>query len=108
MLRKEMTDAEQLLWHHLRHKQIANTQFYRQKPLLHFIVDFYSAAAKLVIEVDGSQHYEEEHRIKDQVRDATLANLGIVVLRFSNQQVLVETDSVLSVIYNAVTERVEK
>ena len=72
LLRINMTDAEQVLWHHIRRKQIQGVQFYRQKPLLAFIVDFYCAAAKLVIEIDGSQHFEAEHHAKDQDRDAAL------------------------------------
>ena len=64
-LRNSMTDAEQLLWSRLRRKQILGVQFYRQKPLANYIVDFYCAAANVVIELDGSQHYEPEHRAKD-------------------------------------------
>ena len=105
-LRTGMTDAEQMLWHHLRRKQIQNVQFYRQKPLLSFIVDFYCPAAKLVIELDGSQHFETEHQAKDQARDAALAGLGLHVLRFDNRQVLLETDAVLAVIDEAVKGRV--
>ena len=56
-LRNNMTDAEQLLWQRLRRKQILGLQFYRQKPILNFIVDFYCPAASLVIECDGGQHY---------------------------------------------------
>ncbi|BCB25705.1 hypothetical protein SKTS_05910 [Sulfurimicrobium lacus] len=97
-LRTNMTDAEQVLWHRLRRKQIQGVQFYRQKPLLAFIVDFYCPAAKLVIELDGSQHFEEEHQAKDQARDDALAELGLRVLRFDNRQVLLETDAVLEVI----------
>ena len=104
-LRTNMTDAEQVLWHHIRRKQIQNMQFYRQKPLLAFIVDFYCPAAKLVIELDGSQHFEAEHQAKDQDRDAALANLGLRVLRFDNRQVLLETDAVLAVIDEVVRER---
>ena len=105
-LRTNMTDAEQVLWHHLRRKQIQNMQFYRQKPLLSFIVDFYCPAAKLVIELDGSQHFEAEHQAKDQARDAALAGSGLRVLRFDNRQVLLETDAVLAVIDKIVKERV--
>ena len=100
-----MTDAEQVLWQRIRRKQIQNVQFYRQKPLLAFIVDFYCPAAKLVIELDGSQHSEAEHQAKDQDRDAALASLGLRVLRFDNRQVLLETDAVLNVIDGMVKER---
>lgn len=105
-LRSNMTDAEQLLWHHVRRKQIRGVQFYRQKPLLTFIVDFYCPAAKLVIELDGSQHFEAAHQAKDQERDAALAGLGLHVLRFDNRQVLLETDAVLEMIDDVVSERV--
>jgi very-short-patch-repair endonuclease len=67
-----MTDAEQHLWQRLRNRQLCGVQFYRQKPLLSFIVDFYCPRAKLVIELDGAQHLEAEHRIKDAVRDEEL------------------------------------
>lgn len=105
-LRTNLTDSEQVLWQHIRRKQIQGVQFYRQKPLLAFIVDFYCPAAKLVIELDGSQHYDEEHRNKDQARDDTLAELGLQVLRFDNRQVLLETDAVLAVIDATVKKRV--
>ena len=105
-LRTNMTDAEQMLWYRMRRKQIQGVQFYRQKPLLTFIVDFYCPAAKLVIELDGSQHFEEEHQAKDQARDVALAGLGLHVLRFDNRQVLLETDAVLEVINRTVKERV--
>ncbi|OQW41730.1 MAG: hypothetical protein A4S08_02500 [Proteobacteria bacterium SG_bin4] len=104
-LRTNMTDAEQVLWHRIRRKQIQNVQFYRQKPLLTFIVDFYCPAAKLVIELDGSQHFETAHQTKDQERDTALAGLGLHVLRFDNRQVLLETDAVLNVINEMVKER---
>ena len=55
-LRKEMTHCEQLLWVRLRRKQLQNTQFYRQKPIGAYIVDFYASNARLVVEVDGSHH----------------------------------------------------
>ena len=74
--------------------------------MLAFIVDFYCPAAKLVIELDGSQHYDEEHQKKDQARDDTLAGLGLQVLRFDNRQVLLEIDAVLAVIDATVKKRV--
>jgi very-short-patch-repair endonuclease len=59
-LRANMTDAAQLIWSKLRKKQIGNAQFYRQKNIGHYIVDFYCPKGKLIIEVDGGQHYETE------------------------------------------------
>ena len=104
-LRTNVTDAEQALWHRLRRKQIQNVQFYRQKPLLSFIVDFYCPAAKLVVELDGSQHFETGHQAKDRARDAGLAGLGLQVLRFDNRQVILEMDAVLAVIDETVKGR---
>jgi very-short-patch-repair endonuclease len=101
-----MTDAEQLFWQHLRRKQIKGLQFYRQKPLLHFIVDFYCPKVDLVIEVDGGQHFERTNQLKDQQRDEALANIGLNVIRFDNLQVLKETDNVLNVIYQYINERI--
>jgi very-short-patch-repair endonuclease len=98
-----MTDAEQALWHKLRRKQIQGMQFYRQKPLLSFIVDFYCPAAKLVIELDGSQHVEAVHQAQDIQRDSALAKLKLHVLRFDNRQVLTEMDAVLAMIDAAIT-----
>ena len=105
-LRTNMTDAEQVLWHRIRCKQIQGVQFYRQRPLLSFIVDFYCPAVKLVIEIDGSQHFEAAYQEKDQDRDAALSGLGLRVLRFDNRQVLLETDAVLAVIDEVVRGRV--
>lgn len=97
-LRSNMTEAEQALWYYLRRKQINGWQFYRQKPLGRYIVDFYCPAARLVVELDGSQHFESEHAQADQVRDQYLAGLGLRVLRFDNRQVLLETEAVVEVI----------
>lgn len=107
VLRKNMTDAESLLWSRLRRKQILGVQFYRQKPLLNFIVDFYCPIAKLVIECDGGQHYTAEGLDADQNRDHTLNELGLIVLRFSNRQILAETDAVVYEIYRIVQQSLE-
>jgi very-short-patch-repair endonuclease len=69
-LRQNLTDSERVLWRRLRGKQLANVQFYRQKPIGPYIVDFYAPKAKLIIEIDGSQHFEEPQAEKDRERDA--------------------------------------
>jgi len=102
-LRKNMTDAERLLWSRLRGKQLLGVQFYRQKPIGHYIVDFYAPAAKLVIEVDGSQHHELEQRQKDIARDRYLADEGLIVMRFDNGQVLNALEAVLEQIFMRMT-----
>ncbi|MHC5169799.1 endonuclease domain-containing protein [Acinetobacter johnsonii] len=106
-LRNNMTDAEQLLWQRIRRKQILGLQFYRQKPLLNFIVDFYCPAANLVIECDGEQHFTVEGLEADRVRDEALAQLGLKVLRFDNGQILTEIDGVVEKIYCVVNLRSE-
>ncbi len=98
-LRNNMTDAEKLLWPRLRNKQILGLQFYRQKPILNFIVDFYCPAANLVIECDGGQHFTKEELEADQIRDKALAQLGLKVLRFDNVQVMKQIDDVVEVVY---------
>ena len=101
-LRNDMTDAEQRLWACLRRKQLGGLQFYRQKPLAGYIVDFYCAAARLVIELDGSQHHALEAIEYDRQRTRELEALGLRVLRFDNRQVLRELAGVLEVIGEAV------
>ena len=106
-LRSNMTDAEQRLWHRVRRKQIEGVQFYRQKPLGPYIVDFYAPAAGLVVEIDGSQHFTEEGLAADGVRDAALAKMGLRVLRFNDRQVLLEMEAVLGEIWRVVVGRVK-
>lgn len=104
-LRKNMTDAELLLWSRLRGKQLLGVQFYRQKPIGRYIVDFYCHAAALVVELDGGQHYEREHAKKDAERDKCLSDVGLLVMRFNNLQVMMETDAVVEEILKMVQER---
>lgn len=105
-LRASTTDAETKLWFQLRRKQIAGVQFYRQKPVASYIVDFYCPAAKLVVELDGSQHLDENALIKDHLRDEALISLGLKVLRFDNRQVLLEMSEVLQVIHHVIEQRI--
>lgn len=82
-------------------------QFYRQKPIGNYIVDFYAPKAKLVVEVDGSQHVDLAHAQKDAQRDAYLMGQRLRVLRFGNLQVLQELDAVVDVIFRALTDRLD-
>ena len=75
-LRAEMTDSEQRLWSRLRSKQLKGVQFYRQKPIGSYIVDFYAPKAKLVIEVDGSQNLDVNLAKQDEERDGYLAAIA--------------------------------
>ena len=84
-LRREMTKQERHLWYDFL-KQLP-VMVHRQKVIGNFIVDFYIAGKKLVIELDGSQHYEKAGKEADAVRDAYLRQQGITVLRYSNADV---------------------
>ena len=99
-LRKNMTDAERRVWSKIRRKQLKEFQFYRQKNIGDYIVDFYCPAAKLIVEIDGGQHYSEENIVKDEVRDKFLSDLGFRVLRFSNSDVFKNIEGVVEEIYN--------
>lgn len=101
-LRMHMTDAEKVLWMKLRRKQLKGYQFYRQKIVGDSIVDFYCPRARLIVEVDGGQHYGPEEMARDRVRDERLRNLGFDVLRFSDRDVLAERESVLEKIYRSL------
>jgi very-short-patch-repair endonuclease len=105
-LRKEMTESEQIFWGRLRKKQILGVQFYRQKPLGNYIVDFFAPKAKLVIEVDGSQHMATPAVIRAQERDSYLGKQNILVLRFNDSEVLRETEGVMEVIFRRLSERI--
>jgi very-short-patch-repair endonuclease len=105
LLRRQATDAEARLWSHLRARRLG-AKFRRQHSLGAFILDFFSPEAMLAIEVDGGQHFEEAHRRRDQRRDAFLAGKGIEVLRFTDREVLLHTEAVAGVIWEAVGRRV--
>ena len=107
-LRKNMTDSERVLWSRLRGKQLSDVQFYRQKPIGEYIVDFFAPKTKLVVEVDGSQHLEGEQAEKDRYRDEYLATVGLKVLRFNSREVLEETDAVVEVIYRTMAEQLNR
>ena len=98
-LRKNMTDVEVLLWSRIRRKSIEGCQFYRQKVIGNYIVDFYCHRAKLVIELDGGQHYSTEGKQRDSVRDNYMSQLGLRVLRFSDRDIFKNLDGVLDTIW---------
>jgi len=98
-LRVHMTEVEKLLWEKIRGKQLKGYQFYRQKTIGNYIVDFYCPRAKLVIELDGGQHYSSEGEAKDTVRDGYMKGIGLRVLRFSDKEVFENTQGVLERIW---------
>ncbi len=99
-LRKNMTDAEKALWLKIQDKQLKGYQFYRQKPIGNFIVDFYCPKGNVVIELDGGQHYSGEGKTKDDQRDNYFKGLGLRVLRFSDREVFENMRGVLEKIWN--------
>jgi very-short-patch-repair endonuclease len=92
-LRRNLTDAEQKLWYHLRAHRFMGRKFKRQKPMGRYVVDFVCLEEKLIIELDGGQHAENIEY--DQERDSWLRNQGYMVLRFWNNELMNETESVL-------------
>jgi len=98
-LRRNMTEAEKVLWHDLRAGRLQGTRFRRQHPIGPYVADFACVSARLVIEVDGGQHNENAH---DQKRDAYLQAQGWRVLRFWNNEVLGNREGVLLAIVAAV------
>ncbi len=99
-LRKNMTKEEQRLWYnYLRFLPVGIN---RQKVIGNYIVDFYCASAKIVIEIDGSQHYEETGIAKDIARDEYLGKKGIKVLRYSNRDINTKFNVVCQDIYNHI------
>jgi len=102
-LRGNMTDAEQRLWYRLRGHRFDGIKFKRQVPIGPYIVDFACLNRKLVLEIDGDQHSESE---ADHHRDQWLRQRGFHVLRFWNNDVLKQTDSVLEAIMSALSEPV--
>ncbi len=101
-LRQTATDAESLLWSLLRSRQIAGAKFRRQHLFAGYILDFYCHEANLAIEVDGGGHYED-HKIQyDEKRTKILEGHGIKVIRFTNDQVLIETESVVQAILDSI------
>ena len=102
-LRKNITKEERRLWYeYLRDYPY---QFRRQVSFGNYILDFYCAAAKLAIELDGSQHYEPEGQLYDSRRTAHLNRMGITVLRFSNADVMKNLSGVCQMIDMTVTDR---
>ena len=105
ILRRSMTKAEAVLWKKLKDRKLFPTKFRRQHPIIIFIVDFYCHEYRLVIEVDGDIHNDENAIQYDFIRTDVLNNLGLKVIRFSNDQILFSLNSVIEKIQREITER---
>lgn len=99
-LRRNQTDAERRLWSRLRRRQLSGCKFRRQHPVGIYVCDFICLEAKLVVELDGSQHLDRAPQ--DLHRDAFLRAGGFRILRFWNADVLLRTDNVVETIFEAL------
>ncbi len=98
--RKVQTEAEEILWHCLRNRKLKGFKFRRQHPIAHFIADFFCIEANLVIELDGPYHKEPGQREYDEGRTFELRELNVKVIRFTNEEVIGNTEFVLREILN--------
>jgi len=101
-LRSHQTDAEAKLWYFLRAKRFKDYKFRRQVSIGPYIVDYICCHKKIIIEIDGGQHNEFLNQTKDSARTSYLEAKGFKVIRFWNDEVLMETDSVLDQILNVL------
>ncbi|MFQ6030978.1 MAG: endonuclease domain-containing protein [Dehalococcoidia bacterium] len=104
-LRAKLTDAERRLWDQLRGRQLGHYKFRRQQPVGPYIVDFVCFEKKLILELDGGQHNRSEQAAYDSVRTAWLESQGFKVLRFWNNQIFNELESVKSYLREALETR---
>ena len=106
-LRQPQTLAEATLWRHLRNRNL-KYKFRRQHPIDFFIIDFYCAEAKLLIEIDGESHLEKEQQEYDQARTEYLEALKYKVIRFTNNDVRYNIHAVATTIMEEVENRINK
>ncbi len=104
-LRKSQTDAENLLWHHLRGRRFYNFKFRRQQPVCGYILDFYCHEANLGIELDGGDHNKKDQLHYDEKRARILESAGISIVRFWNHDVLQSLEAVLEELYNQLKKQ---
>jgi very-short-patch-repair endonuclease len=102
-LRRHQTDAERILWFRLRGRRLAGWKFKRQVPIDRFIADFVCADAKLIVELDGSQHAVRTRQ--DEERTKTLEAMGYLVLRFWNNEVMRNLEGVLEEILRTLNQQ---
>jgi very-short-patch-repair endonuclease len=103
-MRKNSTESEEALWHILRKFRYEGYIFRRQHPVDIFIADFYCHKLKLIVEVDGDVHESDQAMEYDDGRSAELEKYGLNVLRFTNDQVLKETDKVILRIHDYIAD----
>ena len=102
-MRKKMTPQEGILWHNYLKRYPVN--IFRQRVIGNYIADFYCSSAKLIIELDGSQHFEEKNAEYDRIRADYFKSLGIKVIRFTNDEIKRNFDSVCILIDSEIKLR---
>ena len=107
-LRRNETIAEKLLWEKLRNNQLEGLKFRRQHPVNIYIADFYCHKFKLIIELDGDYHNQEEQKQKDEVRTEVLRLNDLKIIRFKNEEVEQDINQVLTTIKNKIEQLKEK
>ena len=107
-LRRNETKAEKLLWEKLRNNQLGGLKFRRQHPVNIYIADFYCHKFKLIIELDGDYHNQEEQKQKDEVRTEVLRLNDLKIIRFKNEEVERDINQVLTTIKNKIEKLKEK
>lgn len=107
-LRRNETIAEKLLWEKLRNNQLEGLKFRRQHPVNIYIADFYCHKFKLIIELDGDYHNQEEQKQKDEVRTEVLGLNDLKIIRFKNEEVEQDINQVLTTIKNKIEQLKEK
>ena len=107
-LRRNETKAEKLLWEKLRNNQLGGLKFRRQHPVNIYIADFYCHKFKLIIELDGDYHNQEEQKQKDEVRTEVLRLNDLKIIRFKNEEVEQDINQVLITIKNKIEQLKEK
>lgn len=102
-LRKNMTEPEIKLWQYLRNEQLG-VKFRRQHSIGEYIADFYCSKLKLVIEIDGESHFNDEAIEYDSIRTNFFKSLGIEVIRFNNDEVMTNIEGVFEIIQKILVE----
>ncbi len=98
LLRNNATNAERVLWSHLKGKQLNGYKFRRQEGIKNYIVDFYCPESLLAVEIDGETHWSDEEIEKDRKRQMDIEELGVLFLRFTNRDVYENLEGVLQMI----------
>ena len=102
--RKQMTVAENMLWKHIKERKVLGMKFRRQHPVACFIADFYCHQLKLIVEIDGGYHDDQEQHELDQGREKELQDMGLTIIRFWNEEVEKDVYGVVERIGRVITQ----